>query len=423
MGNIIISRKELEQIKMLEKLARRELTQKDGAKILKITERHLRRKLNAFRKDGPKGLIHKNRGKPSNNKWALENEQLVINLLKNEWHGFGPTFAAEKLQELYGIQTNRETLRNRMIKHGVWIAKGRKIKHRVRRPRKPCFGMMIQLDGSPHDWFEGQAPKCTLLVFIDDATSKIVWLEFVKSESVEDVMRATMHYFKAYGLPASFYTDYGSVFSVNNNNPEKDKITQFERAMKELAVEVSHARSPQAKGRVERSNETHQDRLCKELRLRGIYTIEDANQFLQEYYMEQHNLKFAKEPADSTNVHRSIEGINLTNILCIKEQRKLNNDFTIQYKKRIFQLDAQQKTIIKAKDIITVNKHLDSSIRLSVRKIDLFFKEIYEREKIEKERKVKQFAYNKPSENSRKSLSRFFVRKQPQNPSPSRRVE
>jgi len=189
---------------------------------------------------------------------------------------------------------------------------------------------MIQLDGSPHDWFEGRGQTCTLLVFIDDTTSKIVWLEFCKSESYEEVMTATWNYFKHYGILGSFYVDYGSVFSVNLNNPERDEITQFERAMKELNIDVIHANSPQAKGRVARSNKTHQDRLVKELRLANICTIESANKFLQDFYIKQHNLKFAIQPADTTDVHRSIKDVDLGNILCIKEERILTNDFTIK---------------------------------------------------------------------------------------------
>lgn len=411
MDNFIMSKKEMEQIEIFEKLRRKELNQEDGAKILKITSRQLRRKLKKFKVFGPISLAHKNRGKVSKRKWDLKQEKFSIDLLKSQWKGFGPTFAAEKLLELHGIKVSEETLRNRMIRHGLWIVNGRKIKHRARRLRKPCFGIMIQLDGSPHDWFEGRGPKCTLLVFIDDATSKIVWLEFVKSESVKSVMKATWNYFKQYGIPRSFYVDYGSVFSVNTNNPDRYKISQFERAMKELEIEMIHARSPQAKGRVERSNRTHQDRLIKEMRLRNVSTIEEANKFLQDYYLDKHNIKFAKEPADSTNVHRSIKGINLNNILCIKENRQLQNDFTILYRTRIFQLESKQGTIIRPKNDIIVNVHLDGSIRLSIRKIDLYFHEINERKAIHKKEKIVKNYYQKPNENSRKSLNRFFVKK------------
>lgn len=412
MENINISIKEMEAATILEKLIRREITQKEGAQILKLCERQIRRKLTLFKKAGAESLIHKNKGKKSKNKWEEKNKIFLFELLKNEWQDFGPTFATEKLEELYSIKVSEETVRKLMIEGGFWTVRGRKSKHRIRRMRKVAFGIMIQLDGSPHDWFEGRAPKCTLLVFIDDATSKIVWLEFVKSESVEGVMKATLNYFKQYGLPSSFYVDFGSVFSVNVNNPERDKITQFERAMKELNIDMIHATSPQAKGRVERSNKTHQDRLVKEMRLKNICSMEDGNAFLHSYYLKKHNLKFEKEPSDSTNVHRSIEKINLNNIMCIKEERVLQNDFTLQFDKRIFQLEASQKTIIRPKDLITVNVHLDKTVRLSIRKTDLFYKEINQKPVKPIMPKVYKHAPVRPSENSRKSLSRLFIRKE-----------
>jgi hypothetical protein len=173
-------------------------------------------------------------------------------------------------------------------------------------------GMLIQLDGSPHDWFEGRASKCTLIVFIDDATSEILWLEFVKSESFSGVAGATKNYVEKCGRPTSFYVDYGSVFSVNLNNPERCKKTQFERIMKEMNIDVIHARSPQAKGRVERCNKTMQDRLVKEMRLAGISSIKDANRFVRQGdFIKRHNLKFAVPPIQEGNVHKDIEGYNL----------------------------------------------------------------------------------------------------------------
>ncbi len=217
-----------------------------------------------------------------------------------------------------------------MVKHGLWKPKQKRVKKRRRRERRSIFGVMTQLDGSPHHWFGEEYPECTLLVFIDDATSKLAWLELVKGESVEDVMKATMSYMKKHGIPLSLYVDYGSVFSVNVNNKERVRLTQYERAMKELGVEIIHARSPQAKGRVERSNRTHQDRLVKDVRLAKITTKEDANEYLQSY-MEKHNAKFAVEPAEKGNAHRPINA-NLDEIFVIRTTRVLQNDYTIIYK-------------------------------------------------------------------------------------------
>jgi len=371
--------KEVEQFKIFEKLTNRLITQKDAAVLLNLSERQVRKKFKKYKEFGAKSLIHKNKGKPSKRLWAKSQEDLAIKLLESDFKGFGPTFAAEKLKDLYNISVSPETLRNRMMKNGLWLKKIKRSKHRTRRVRSACFGLMIQLDGSPHDWFEGRAPKCTLLVFIDDATSKIVWLEFAKSESVKSLMNATRHYLEVFGRPNSFYVDYGSVFSVNTNNPERDKLTQFERAMKELDIRMIHASSPQAKGRVERVNKTLQDRLVKEMRLRKISSMNDANKFIQSEYISIHNNKFSVAPAEETNVHRSLLRFNLNNILCYKEYRILQNDFVLKYKTRFFQLDKEQKTIVRPKEDIEVFERLDGSIFMRLRATEINFHEIHEK--------------------------------------------
>ncbi len=186
---------------MFEKLKSEEITQKETTLRLGLSVRWTREKLKRYRKLGDSGLLHRNRGKPSKKRWCDNERSLAIELLKSEWHGFGPTFTAEKLNELKNIKISRETMRQVMIAAGIHQPKQRRMKHRIRRERRPIIGMLVQLDGSPHDWFEGRAEPCTLLVFIDDATSKILWLEFAKSESVIDVMRATKNYIRQYGRP------------------------------------------------------------------------------------------------------------------------------------------------------------------------------------------------------------------------------
>ena len=239
------------------------------------------------------------------------------------------------------------------------------------------LGVLIQLDGSSHDWFEGRAPKCTLLVFIDDATSRILWLEFVKSESFNAVASATKKYIEKFGRPVSFYVDFGSVFSVNLNNPERDKKTQFETIMKDLLIKVSHATSPQAKGRVERANKTLQDRLVKEMRLEGISSMDSANSYLQNSgFIAKHNEKFTVPPAIEHNAHRSINGYNLNNIFCSRETRVVTNDFTVQYKRKVIQLEKHQQTIIRPKNQVIICEHLDGNLTMRIRNINLNFKEI-----------------------------------------------
>lgn len=379
MGNIIMSKQESKQLLIFEKLKRKEITQAIAAQILDLSERWVRTKFRRYTTDGPEGLLHKGRGRPSNKRWSKEQEDQAIELLHGPFKGFGPTFAAEKLAELHSITVSHETLRKSMIRNGLWFIKSPQSKHRRWRERKICRGIMVQLDGSPHDWFEGRAPKCTLLVFIDDATSEILWAEFAVSESTEALFQATKNYMTKHGIPASFYVDYGGVFSVNTNNPDREKKTQYERAIQELGARVIHASSPQAKGRVERANRTLQDRLVKELRLQKISTMKTANAFVQSGYLDKHNSQFAVLAAEPADAHRSIDGINLSSIFCLKNKRVLQNDFTIAYRKRIFQIEQHQKTILRPKDKIVVREHLDGSISLAIRSVLLNSTEIGKR--------------------------------------------
>ncbi len=288
-----------------------------------------------------------------------------------------------------------------MIEAAVWQAKKKRKKHRKRRERRSMLGLMVQLDGSPHDWFEGRASKCTLLVFIDDATSSILWLEFVKSESHMDVMRATKNYIEQYDRPHEFYVDFGSVFSVNLNNAERVKKTQWERAVEALGVKVRHTYSPQAKGRVERCNSTMQDRLVKEMRLAKVPSIEEANRFLRETnFIAKHNKRFAVPAHQKGDAHKPNFDCDLNKIFCIKEKRVLTNDYTVTFNKRIFQLTNNLSA--RPKDRITVNTHLDSSITLTIRKVNLEFEEIASPPKRKPvEEKIRPYKPFKPSENSR----------------------
>ena len=367
MDKLIMSRKEIEQAKVFERLKNRELTQVAAAKKLRLSPRWVREKLKRFLKHGEAGLIHKKRGRPSLRGVREEIREDILDLARGEWREFGPTFFAEKFKEMRGIKLSSETIRKIMMGDGVWKPRSRRQKHRKRRERRGMIGEMIQLDGSHHLWFENRGSESRLLVFIDDATSRLLWLEFAESESMQAVMTATKHYMLKHGRPGSFYVDFGSVFSVNTNNPEHEKKTQFERACQELAVDVIHATSPQAKGRVERVNGTLQNRLVKEMRLANISSIAAANEFLQKSdYIAKHNARFAVPPAQAGDAHRSLESYNLYNILCTKENRKVQNDFTVVYKNRVFQLLKNQKTIVRPKQPIIVNEHLDGKITLSV---------------------------------------------------------
>lgn len=412
MGYLTMSDKERKQMKVFELLKQQEITQTEAAAKLRLSTRWVRKKYKRYKQLGDAGLVHLNRGKPSSRKLDQATKDLLNSLLQDEWKGFGPTFAAQKLEEIHQIKTTHETVRRVMIEACLWVPKRAKRKHRKRRERKPMFGMMIQLDGSPHDWFEGRAPKCTLLVYIDDATSKILMLSFAKGESEAAVMQSTKDYVQQFGIPCSFYTDHGSVFHVNLNNQEGDKKTQWEMACRRLGIEIHHAHSPQAKGRVERCNKTLQDRLIKEMRLAGISSIESANHYLRtSNFITQHNKMFAIDPLQAGDAHASAHDYNLDDVFTIRETRTLANDFTIQYNKQIYQLLSSQRTILRPKDRITVRTYLNGSIKLWIRSIELFFTLIPERvKKPAPERTVALHTYVKPSENSRRSLSNLFSR-------------
>lgn len=377
MEHITMSKKEREQLIVFDKVKKGEITRSVAALQLEVSDRWVRKKYKRYLVSGANGLVHLGRRRVSSKRWNEQEKGLAIDLLRSDWYDFGPTFAAEKLKELKDIKISKETLRKAMISAGVWQAKTLRAKYRQRRIRRPMIGVLIQLDGSPHDWFEGRGPKCTLLVFIDDATSQLLWLEFVPSESMEAVVAATKNYIKLHGRPQAFYVDFGSVFSVNTNNPERDKITQWERMMRELGIEVIHARSPQAKGRVERANKTLQDRLPKEFRIANVSSIDDANQFLRETgYLAKHNKQFAVAPAQLGNVHRPTIVLDLEAIFCFKDERKLTNDYTITFNKRIFQLDKKQTIRLRPKTVIIIRTHLNGCIDLFVSKTQLAYKEI-----------------------------------------------
>jgi len=377
MEHIIMSKKEREQLIVFDKTKRGEITQLEAALQLGVSERWVRKKYKRYLVSGAGGLTHKGRHRASPKRWCEQEKALAIDLLRNDWHDFGPTFAAEKLQELKGIKVSKETLRKAMIGTGVWQAKAQRAKYRQRRIRRSMIGVLIQLDGSPHDWFEDRGPKCTALVFIDDATSQLLWLEFAPSESMEAVVVATKNYIKAHGRPQSFYVDFGSVFSVNTNNAERDKKTQWERMMRELGIEIIHARSPQAKGRVERVNQTLQDRLAKEFRLAGVNSIDEANRFLRESgYIAKHNELFAITPAQLGNVHKPTVALDLEAIFSFKDERKLANDYTITFNTRILQLGKKQTVSLRPKSVITVRTHLNGCIDLFISNTQLEYKEI-----------------------------------------------
>jgi hypothetical protein len=377
--------KDRDRLCIIRNAVDRKITQLEAAKILRLGHRQAQRICAAVRRHGDRGILHGLCGRPSNNR--LDEEllgQALSALHQPRWEGFGPVFAREKLDELYGIALGKTTVRHLMIGTNLWQAHRRGTRRRAWRERRPCVGMLTQLDGSPHDWFEGRGPRCTLIDYIDDATSRVLHLEFVEEEDTLTLMRATMPYLRQWGRPAALYVDKDSIYNVNRpaNIEEqlsgKDPITQFTRAMGELGIEVILAHSPQAKGRVERGFRTHQDRLVKELRLAGISTKEAANKFLREVYIPKHNRRYAVEPANPLDVHKPLlPSQDLDAILSIHEDRQVYNDSIVRYDNRFLLLADGHG--LRPKTKVVVEDRLDGTLRIAYKGRYLQFKQVQAR--------------------------------------------
>ncbi|MBC2653806.1 ISNCY family transposase, partial [Novosphingobium aerophilum] len=303
---LAMSHGELSRFDTLMRVERGELRVDDAAALLGLKRRQVFRLLDRLRSEGAAGLVSRKRGRPSNRRYSDAMRERIMAIVREHYADFGPTLAREYLIERHGITVACETLRRLMIAGGLWKDRdARRPRPYQPRYRRDCRGELIQVDGSKHWWFEDRGPQCTLLVYIDDATSELMHLKMVESESAFAYMEATREYIERHGKPVAFYSDKHSVFRNNRASPNGDGMTHFGRAMEALNIEIICANSPQAKGRVERANLTLQDRLVKAMRLAGIATIAAANAFLPGY-LEQHNRRFAKAPFDPRDLHRPL---------------------------------------------------------------------------------------------------------------------
>lgn len=261
-GLLTMNAKELERVSVIQKIIDKRLTQILGSQQLGLTIRQVKRLVKKYQKHGAEGLVSKQRGQASNNKLSDKKIEDIKKLVSLHYYDFGPKFAAEKLIEKHGIQISKETLRQLMVDWGFWKAKRQKqAKLHPQRDRRDCFGELIQIDGSPHDWFEGRGPKCCLLVAIDDATSRLCSLHFEPTETTAGYFKLMRKHINNHGIPLATYSDRHGIFRINLPTAEEETETQFSRAARQLGIVVICAYSPQAKGRVERANKTLQDRL------------------------------------------------------------------------------------------------------------------------------------------------------------------
>jgi len=389
-----LSQRELKYHEVITKVLAGKLTNRQAAEELHLTTRQVRRLKPKVKDHGAQGLIHQNRGRVPNNKILDKTVTEAIELIKNHYWDFGPTFAAEKLLENHDIKLGKETVRKVMSRAGLWEPKSRKIyaHYRAWRERKESYGEMQQFDGSYHDWFEGRLlridgqpiKEVCLLASIDDATGRLTKLKFDQSEGVVPVSQYWLEYVKTLGKPLKIYLDRFSTYKINNKHLFDDPkvLTQFERTMKELNVDIIHAHSPQGKGRIERLFKTLQDRLVKELRLAGINTIAEANEFLENIFLPKFNSRFSVVPKKPDDLHVPLTATELeriNNIFSIQSYRNVNNDFTIRFKSKWLQLKEQQPTLVLRKDQVLVEEHLDGTIHLNLRNKYLEFMELPQR--------------------------------------------
>lgn len=373
---ITMSRREAKRLHIIHRALEEQITQGEAARIIGLSGRQIRRIIKRTREEGDEGICHRSRGKASNRQIPRKVKERALKLFKKEYHDFNIVHATEKLFEVHGIAINDETLRLWLNKAEIPYKKRKVKKHRQRRERRAHFGELVQIDGSHHDWFEGRGPICVFMGYIDDATNT-VYGRFYDYEGTMPAMDSMKRYIRRYGIPQSVYLDKHSTYkswaepTIEEQLNDQKPMSQFEKSLTTLAIEVIHANSPQAKGRVERLFKTLQDRMVREMRLQEIKNVTDANEFLTTY-LSKYNRKFSKAAASEVDLHRpALHSRELDRMLCIKEDRTVKNDFTIAYNNALYQIE--QATRAK---IVTVEERLDGTLHITYNGQDLRFREI-----------------------------------------------
>lgn len=376
---VIMNQKELKRVSVINKVIDEVITQVKASEILSLSTRQVRRIEGRVLKEGDTGIIHRSRGKQSPRAFPENIKDKVIKLCKTKYEGFNPTLASEKLFEINKISLSRETLRGWFKEENIPYDIRKKRPHRNWRERKHHYGEMEQVDGSHHDWFEGRCPECVLMGYIDDARSR-VFAEFHEYEGTFPFMDSFKKYAKKYGLPHNIYIDRHPTYkstkrpSIEDELNNREPQSQVQRALGELGVDITFAHSAQAKGRIERLFRTFQDRLIKEMRLKGIKSVEEGNKFLK-YYLPIYNKRFSVEPIEKGDLHRSLpKNIELDKILCIKTERGLNNDSTVAHDKKLYHI--LDKTHTKK---VMVEERINGKMLITHKGKGLKYKEITQR--------------------------------------------
>jgi transposase len=373
-GQLLMTQAERDRLVTLKKAKKKLITQREAAEELGLSTRHVKRLLQALKKRGDKAVVHGLRGKPSNRRIEDRIEQEAVKILSTgTYRGFKPKLAAEYLDEKHGIRASKETVRKWMIRGKLWRGKTEKVKQvHVWRPRRSRYGELVQWDTSAHDWLEGRGERLYLIAMIDDATSRL-FARFVRHDSTEENMKLLWSYLEKFGRPLSFYTDKASLFQTTEKRKrdepgvEKDAVemplTQIGRALRELGITWIAAHSPQAKGRVERSFGTAQDRLVKGMRVAGVKTIEQANQYLTDDYLAWWERELTVEAVNPDDAHRSLEkSCNLAASLSHVEIRQVRNDYTLQWNGKFYQIERQAITTGLRKANVRIEQRLDGSL-------------------------------------------------------------
>jgi molybdenum-dependent DNA-binding transcriptional regulator ModE len=382
METLLMSGKERKRMVLLAGIKKGELSVAEAGRAMGVCYRQTKRIWHRYQKKGDAGLVHRNRGQPGARRKGAKFRRQVLARYQQRYPDFGPTLAAEKLQE-EGLQMDHETLRRWLIEKGLWKIGRKRRQHRAWRERKECFGQMVQLDGSHHDWFEGRREKAVLMVMIDDATNRTV-ARFFEEETTQASYEVFEAWVQQSGLPGSLYVDRDSIYRCERVATVAEQIageepqTQFGRAMKQLGVELILANSPQAKGRVERRNGLLQDRLVKEMRLAGIKDLEKANAFLEEEFLPALNGKFNVEARSAADVHRSVSG-NWAEVLSWEEERVVGKDWTVVWNKRWFQVEAEPERLSLVDRKVIVRRLRSGRVELLYEGKKLSWKELPER--------------------------------------------
>ena len=365
---IALSKQELDRLAVIRAVLEKRLWQYEAAEQLGLGERQLRRLVRSYRARGEAGLVSGRRGKVPSNRFSAALRQRVLALVHAYYSDFGPTLLSEQLAVRHGIVVSRETLRKWLQAEGLWHSRPRKVPRvHPSRPPRERLGELVQIDGSPHAWFEERGPRCTLLVFVDDATKQLLALRFVPAETTQAYMETLGQYLHEHGRPVALYSDRHSIFA-NNRQPAEGEPTQFTRALLTLDIAPIHAHTPQAKGRVERVNKTLQDRLVKELRLEGINDMATANAWLPQF-MAQYNARFGVPPQDPVNAHRKVlhDPAELAQVLSLHHTRRLSKNLTCQFKNRLYQVVAKGPCYTMRQAAIQVSEAFTGEVTLLYR--------------------------------------------------------